>query len=47
MPTTIQPVASWMDYTDVALNDEGQQYGNLDGLSNSEGTAQVSRYLVW
>ena len=23
------PVASWMEDTDVALNDEGQQYGNL------------------
>ena len=24
------PVASWMEDTDVALNDEGQQYGNLE-----------------
>ena len=24
------PVASWMEEADVALNDEGQQYGNLD-----------------
>ena len=27
------PVASWMEDTDVALNDEGQQYGNLDEVS--------------
>ena len=27
------PVASWMEDTDVALNDEGQQYGNLDEAS--------------
>ena len=40
------PVASWMDDTDVALNDEGQQYGNLDE-GNSEGTTQMPRYLVW
>ena len=27
------PVASWMEDTDVALNDEGEQYGNLDEAS--------------
>ena len=27
------PVASWMEDTDVALNDDGQQYGNLDEAS--------------
>ena len=27
------PVASWMEEADVALNDEGQQYGNLDEAS--------------
>ena len=27
------PVASWMENADVALNDEGQQYGNLDEAS--------------
>ena len=27
------PVASWMEDTDVALNHEGQQYGNLDEAS--------------
>ena len=27
------PVASWMEDADVALNDEGQQYGNLDEAS--------------
>ena len=27
------PVAFWMEDTDVALNDEGQQYGNLDEAS--------------
>ena len=25
--------SSWMEDTDVALNDEGQQYGNLDEAS--------------
>ncbi len=24
------PVAKWMEEVDLALNDEGQQYGNLD-----------------
>ena len=28
------PVASWMEDADVALNDEGQQYGNLDECEN-------------
>ena len=27
------PVATWMEDADVALNDEGQQYGNLDEAS--------------
>ena len=27
------PVAKWIEDTDVALNDEGQQYGNLDEAS--------------
>ena len=27
------PVAKWMEDTDVTLNDEGQQYGNLDEAS--------------
>ena len=27
------PVAKWMEDADVALNDEGQQYGNLDEAS--------------
>ena len=42
------PVARWMSDVDVALNDEGQQYGNLDESSaiawgsqtNARGTAQ-------
>ena len=43
------PVATWMEDADVALNDEGQQYGNLDEASAVHGahTAQVSCYLVW
>ena len=36
------PVASWMEDTDVALNDEGQQYGNLDEASAIAGL--VPRY---
>ena len=28
-----RPVASWMEDTDMALDDEGQQYGNLDEAS--------------
>ena len=28
------PVASWMEDTDVALNDEEQQYGDLDEASH-------------
>ena len=27
------PVAKWMAEVDIALNDEGQQYGNLDEAS--------------
>ena len=40
------PVAKWMREVDMALNDEGQQYGNLDESSvwgsqaNARGTAQ-------
>ena len=39
-------VASWMDDTDVALNDEGQQYGNLDEAS---ATARAPRkcLVIW
>ena len=33
MSTAVRPVASWMKDADVALNDEGQQYGNLDEAS--------------
>ena len=40
------PVASWMEEADVALNDEGQQYGNLDEAS---AIARVPRkcLVVW
>ena len=40
------PVASWMEEADVALNDEGQQYGNLDEAS---AIARVPRkcFVVW
>ena len=48
------PVASWMEDTDVALNDEGQQYGNLDEASaiarapnaSLSGVAITNRRLV-
>ena len=40
------PVARWMSDVDVALNDEGQQYGNLD---ESSAIARVLRkgLVVW
>ena len=40
------PVASWMEEADVALNDEGQQYGNLDEAS---AIARVPRkcLVIW
>ena len=40
------PVASWMEEADVALNDEGQQYGNLNEAS---AIARVPRkcLVVW
>ena len=40
------PVARWMSDVDVALNDEGQQYGNLD---ESSAIARVPRkgLVVW
>ena len=40
------PVARWMSEVDVALNDEGQQYGNLDEAS---AIARVSRkgLVIW
>ena len=40
------PVARWMSEVDVALNDEGQQYGNLDEAS---AIARVPRkgLVVW
>ena len=40
------PVAKWMDDADAALNDEGQQYGNLDEAS---GVARVPRkcLVIW
>ena len=40
------PVAKWMDDVDVALNDEGQQYGNLDEAS---AVARVLRkcIVIW
>ena len=40
------PVARWMSDVDVALNDEGQQYGNLDEAS---AIARVARkgLVVW
>ena len=40
------PVARWMSDVDVALNDEGQQYGNLD---ESSAIARVRRkgLVVW
>ena len=40
------PVASWMEDADVALNDEGQQYGNLDEAS---AIARVPRkcLVIW
>ena len=41
------PVASWMEDADVALNDEGQQYGNLDEASAIARVPQMPRYLVW
>ena len=41
------PVAKWMDDVDVALNDEGQQYGNLDEASAvSSCTSKMPCYLV-
>ena len=41
-----RPVARWMSDVDVALNDEGQQYGNLDEAS---AIARVPRkgLVVW
>ena len=42
------PVASWMEDADVALNDEGQQYGNLDEASAiARVPRKCPRYLVW
>ena len=40
------PVAKWMEEVDMALNDEGQQYGNLD---ESSAIARVPRkgLVVW
>ena len=40
------PVAKWMDDVDAALNDEGQQYGNLDEAS---AVARVPRkcLVIW
>ena len=40
------PVARWMADVDVALNDEGQQYGNLD---ESSAIARVPRkgLVIW
>ncbi len=40
------PVAKWMDDVDLALNDEGQQYGNLDEAS---AVARVPRrcLVIW
>ena len=40
------PVARWMAEVDVALNDEGQQYGNLD---ESSAIARVPRkgLVIW
>ena len=40
------PVAKWMGEVDIALNDEGQQYGNLD---ESSAIARVPRkgLVVW
>ena len=40
------PVAKWMEDVDVALNDEGQQYGNLDETS---AIARVPRkgLVIW
>ena len=40
------PVAKWMDNVDAALNDEGQQYGNLDEAS---AVARVPRkcLVIW
>ena len=40
------PVARWMREVDMALNDEGQQYGNLD---ESSAIARVPRkgLVVW
>ena len=40
------PVARWMEEVDMALNDEGQQYGNLD---ESSAIARVPRkgLVVW
>ena len=40
------PVAKWMEDVDAALNDEGQQYGNLDEAS---AVARVPRkcLVIW
>ena len=40
------PVARWMSEVDIALNDEGQQYGNLDEAS---AIARVPRkgLVIW
>ena len=40
------PVAKWMAEVDIALNDEGQQYGNLDEAS---AIARVPRkgMVIW
>ena len=46
MHAAIQSLARWMSEVDVALNDEGQQYGNLDEAS---AIARVPRkgLVVW
>ena len=42
------PVAKWMAEVDIALNDEGQQYGNLDEASAiARVPPQRHGYLVW
>ena len=40
------PVASWMEDTDVALNDEGQQYGNL-GEASAIARAPRKCLVIW
>ena len=42
------PVAPWMSDVDVALNDEGQQFGNLDEASAiARVSPQRPRCVVW